>query len=102
MPSVFNQAANLKFITLTKGSGSGSDPTEMVRHVQDAAEHQLMHFYTDRNLGKMLAACVLHYMIDVKSLASELLAHFHPRFDVMATVFRHVFIETDANFRHVI
>ena len=31
---------------MNKGSGAGSDPTEVVRHVQDA--HQLMHFYTDR------------------------------------------------------
>ena len=33
---------------MNKGSGSGSDPTEMVRHVQDELTegHQLMHFYS--------------------------------------------------------
>ena len=71
---------------INKGTGLGSDPTELVRHVQDA--HQLMHFYTEANLAKMLVACVLHYMIDVKSLATELLSQFRPKFSLVTSLFK--------------
>lgn len=67
-------------------SSTVGDPSQVVRHVQD--HYGLMHFYTERHLRKMLAACVLHYMIDVKSLASEILAHFRPPEPLIAAVWK--------------
>lgn len=58
---------------MNKGSRSG-DPAALVQHAQD--KYGMMHFYDGHHLSKLLVACVLHYMIDVKSLASEILAHF--------------------------
>jgi hypothetical protein len=54
----------------------GSGPGPMIQSLQD--EHALMHFYTLRHMDRLLTAGLLHYMIDVKTLAADLLAHFRP------------------------
>ena len=52
-----------------------SDPSGLVGHVLQV--RHLMDFYQQAHMEKLLSA-TLHYMIDVKSLASEILAFFRP------------------------
>ena len=61
-------------VGINKASKSDiSDPLALVRHVQSCCH--LMEFYQKAHMEKLLLA-TLHYMINVKSLASEILAFF--------------------------
>ena len=61
-------------VGINKASKSDiSDPSALVGHVQSC--YHLMDFYQKAHMEKLLLA-TLHYMIDVKSLAGEILAFF--------------------------
>ena len=73
-------------VGINKASKSDiSDPLALVRHVQSCCH--LMEFYQKAHMEKLLLA-TLHYMIDVKSLASEILAFFPPDQTAIRTVLK--------------
>jgi hypothetical protein len=47
----------------------------------------MVHFYTSRQLEKLILSCVLHYMIDVKNMACELLSYFKPTLAHLESIF---------------
>ena len=58
---------------MNKGSADGN-PQPLIEYVQK--NHQIMQFDTENHMKKLLTCGILHYMIDVKELAYEILVHF--------------------------
>ena len=61
------------FLGMNKGSADGN-PQPLIEYVQK--NHQIMQFDTENHMKKLLTCGILHYMIDVKELAYEILVHF--------------------------
>lgn len=80
---------------MNKASTVG-DPGFLVQHVQDV--HGLMHFNSHKHMAKMITSCVLHYMIDVKSSAAEILTHFSMEHSGIALVFQNA-VELSCSFK---
>lgn len=61
------------FLGMNKGSADGN-PQPLIEYFQK--NHQIMQFDTENHMKKLLTCGILHYMIDVKELAYEILVHF--------------------------